>query len=140
MKLDEAAVFTWPARVYYEDTDAGGVVYHAQYLKFLERARTEWLRAAGLEQDRLAIDPGILFAVTRADLCFLAPARFNDALTVTVVPERRGRVRIAFSQAIFRAVAPAEPIVTARVEAACVDRARFRAAPIPEFVIEALKL
>lgn len=132
--------FVWPVRVYYEDTDAGGVVYHAQYLKFLERARTEWLRAAGLEQDRLAAEYGIVFAVTRAELRFLAPARFNEALGVSVEPARSGRVRIAFAQRVFRAAAPDEPLVTARVEVACVDRSRFRAAPIPEFVHETLQL
>lgn len=136
----EQAAFEWPVRVYYEDTDAGGVVYHARYLMFLERARTEWLRAAGLEQDRLAAEHGIVFAVTRADLRFRAPARFNDLLHVTARPVSHGRVRIAFEQTICNASAPGEPLVTAHVEVACVNQARFRAAPIPEFIIETLKL
>lgn len=140
MKKVDGAVFEWPTRVYYEDTDAGGVVYHAQYLKFLERARTEWLRAAGLEQDRLAVEHGIVFAVTHADLRFIAPARFNDALNVTVRPASHGRVRIAFEQTVCRATRPDEPLVTARVEVACVNQARFRAAALPEFIIETLKL
>lgn len=135
----EQGAFEWPIRVYYEDTDAGGVVYHAQYLKFLERARTEWLRAAGLEQDRLADEHGIVFAVTRADVRFAAPARFNDALAVTVKPLSHERVRIVFEQGVYKAESPGEPLVTARVEVACVNRARFRAAALPEFIIEALK-
>ncbi|MDN5863627.1 MAG: tol-pal system-associated acyl-CoA thioesterase [Gammaproteobacteria bacterium] len=136
----EGVTFSWPTRVYYEDTDAGGVVYHAQYLKFLERARTEWLRAAGLEQDRLAAEHGIVFAVTQADLRFVAPARFNDALCITVRPVAHGRVRIVFEQAVYKADATDEPLVTAHVEVACVSRERFRAAALPEFIVETLKL
>jgi acyl-CoA thioester hydrolase len=140
MSDGQAEAFAWPVRVYYEDTDVGGVVYHAHYLNFLERARTEWLRAAGLEQTRLAAEYGIVFAVTRAELRFLAPARLDDALAVSVEPSRRGRVRIGFAQTIALAAAPAEPLVTARVEVACVDRMRFRAAPLPPFLIETLGL
>jgi len=138
--MSSSAVFTWPVRVYYEDTDAGGVVYHAQYLKYLERARTEWLRHAGVEQDDLLVEHGVVFAVTRAELRYLRPARFNDALTVTVVPARRGRARLAFEQRVARARAPDEPLVTAAVEVACVEMTRFRARPIPTFLVEKLKL
>jgi len=134
------ACFTWPIRVYYEDTDAGGVVYHAQYLKFLERARTEWLRAAGIEQDRLLEEHGVVFAVTRADVRYRRAARFNEALTVTVVPEKTGRARLAFTQTIVRTDRPDEPLITAEVEVACVEVPRFRARPIPEFLVETLKL
>jgi acyl-CoA thioester hydrolase len=74
--------FTWPVRVYWEDTDAGGVVYYANYLKFLERARTEWLSALGLEQDRLAEEAGVVFVVRRVEADYLRPARFNDRLGV----------------------------------------------------------
>lgn len=140
MRNNDAQAFTWPVRVYYEDTDAGGVVYHAQYLKYLERARTEWLRAAGLEQDRLAAECGIVFAVTHVDVRYRRPARFNEALTVTVTPAVRGRARIAFEQEVLRAGGDDEPLITAKVEVACVDCTRFRAVPIPEFVIEKLKL
>lgn len=136
----EGAGFEWPTRVYYEDTDAGGVVYHARYLNFLERARTEWLRAAGLEQDEVAAEHGVVFAVTRADVRFRAPARFNDRLLVGVRAAAHGRVRIAFEQEVRKAGVPSEPLVSARVEVACVDRERFRAAALPKFVIETLKL
>ena len=134
------SVFTWPIRVYYEDTDAGGVVYHAQYLKYMERARTEWLRAAGVEQDRLLAEHGVVFAVTRADVRFRRPARFNEALAVTVAPETTGRARLAFSQSIVREDRPDEPLITAAVEVACVEMSRFRARPIPKFLVETLKL
>ena len=76
--------FTWPVRVYYEDTDIGGVVYYANYLKFFERARTEWLRSFGLNQDKLAQEEGLIFVVRRALLDFVRPARLDDMLEVTV--------------------------------------------------------
>ena len=82
--------FRWPVRVYYEDTDSGGVVYYANYLRFMERARTEWMRTLGFEQDALIRNPGILFAVRSASLEYLRPARFNDLLEVSVrLCERR---------------------------------------------------
>ena len=76
--------FAWPVRVYYEDTDAGGVVYHSNYLHFMERARTEWLRALGFEQDELKDKLGVLFAVRSLNIEYYLPARFNDRLIVTV--------------------------------------------------------
>ncbi len=136
----EQTPFSWPIRVYYEDTDAGGVVYHAQYLKFLERARTEWLRTVGVEQDQLLAEHGVVFAVTRADLTYLRPARFNEALSVSVLVTQCGRARIAFEQTIVRCDAGSEPLLRATVEIACVDLARFRACPIPRFLLEKLKV
>ena len=91
--------FHWPVRVYYEDTDAGGVVYYANYLKFMERARTEWLRALGFEQDRLAAD-GLLFMVASLSIDYLAPARFNARLDVGVTLERLGRASLALRQEV----------------------------------------
>ncbi|MGH8128706.1 MAG: tol-pal system-associated acyl-CoA thioesterase [Gammaproteobacteria bacterium] len=140
MTTAETPAFTWPVRVYYEDTDAGGVVYHAQYLKYLERARTEWLRAAGVEQDALLAEQGVVFAVTHVDLRYQRPARFNEALMVSVVPTRCGRARIAFEQIITRAGSPGEPLASATVEVACVDQARFRACAIPDFLTAKLGL
>lgn len=140
MAMAETPAFTWPVRVYYEDTDAGGVVYHAQYLKYLERARTEWLRAAGVEQDVLLAEYGVVFAVTHVDLRYQRPARFNEALTVSVMPTRRGRARIAFEQIISRAESPCEPLALATVEVACVEQMRFRACAIPDFLLEKLSL
>ena len=92
------AEFVWPVRVYYEDTDAGGVVFYANYLKFMERARTEWLRAAGVEQDALLAETGLLFVVVEVNVRYHKPARFNDLLDVTVVPVDRGRSRFTVRQ------------------------------------------
>lgn len=133
-------VFHWPVRVYYEDTDAGGVVYHAQYLKYMERARTEWLRHAGLEQDELLAEHGIVFAVTHVDLHYRRAARFNEALEVSVAARRTGRARIAFAQVITRASNPAEPLAEGRVEVACVEQVRFRACAVPDFLVDKLEL
>ncbi len=136
----DAPVFHWPIRVYYEDTDAGGVVYHAQYVKYLERARTEWLRAAGVEQDELLSEHGIVFAVTHIDIRYKRAARFNEALSVSVAPCQTGRARIAFEQSIVRADNPDEPLAVARVEVACVEQVRFRACAVPDFLIAKLSL
>jgi len=97
-----SGAFHWPVRVYYEDTDSGGVVYYANYLKFMERARTEWLRALGFEQDCLAAETGILFAVRSVQVEYLHPARFNDALTVSAEVARRGRASLTFRQEVRR--------------------------------------
>ncbi|MBI5611719.1 MAG: YbgC/FadM family acyl-CoA thioesterase, partial [Gammaproteobacteria bacterium] len=93
-------IFSISVRVYYEDTDAGGVVYYANYLKFMERARTEWLRGLGFEQDELSRTEGVIFAVRAAQVEYLKPARFNDALEVTVELARRGAASINFKQEV----------------------------------------
>ena len=94
--------FIWPIRVYYEDTDAGGIVYHSNYLNFMERARTEWLRSLGFEQKKLARETGLVFAVTRMDVQFLAPARLDDAIKVSVTLVKRGRASLNLAQEIRR--------------------------------------
>jgi acyl-CoA thioester hydrolase len=94
--------FVWPLRVYYEDTDAGGVVYHSNYLNFMERARTEWLRSLGFEQKKLAAETGLVFAVTRMNIQFLAPARLDDAIKVSVTLVKRGRASLNLGQEIYR--------------------------------------
>jgi acyl-CoA thioester hydrolase len=128
------AAFSWPVRVYWEDTDAGGVVYHAGYLRFLERARTEWLRAAGIEQSRLAAERGLVFAVTEMDLRFVAPARLDDALAVSCRLDEIGGASLRFSQDIVR-IADNVAIVGARVRAACLAAGTFRPRPIPKDLI-----
>ena len=95
-------VFRWPVRVYYEDTDAGGVVYYANYLKFMERARTEWLRCHGFELPALADEHGILFVVRAVEIEYLKPARFNDALDVTLELDEHGRSRMSVVQQVLR--------------------------------------
>jgi acyl-CoA thioester hydrolase len=122
------SVFSIPIRVYYEDTDTGNVVYYANYLKFMERARTEWLRALGFEQDELARRDGVLFAVRSARLDFLQPARFNDLLQATVQIVKRGHASITFTQQIRRA---SLTLCAGEVKVACLDAASFVPRPIP---------
>jgi len=129
-----AKEFIWPVRVYYEDTDSGGVVYYANYLKFMERARTEWLRALGFEQDRLLEELGILFAVRRVEVDYRAPARFNDTLLVQTKISERGKASLTFRQEILRQKDQAR-LCLGSVRVACLDAARFRPAPLPESIL-----
>jgi acyl-CoA thioester hydrolase len=123
-------MFVWPVRVYYEDTDSGGVVYYANYLKFMERARTEWLRARGVEQDALLHERRLVFAVRALSVDYHRPARFNDLLAVsTQVVEVRG-ASILFEQTVRRDPS-AEVLCDARVRVACIDAGTFRARRLP---------
>lgn len=128
-------VFSWPVRVYYEDTDLGGVVYYANYLRFLERARTEWLRALGFEQTELAAVHGVVFVVRSITLEYLKPARFDDELEVTVDVGETGASRIEVSQRVRRG---ADDLVEAQVALACVNTASFKPVRIPGPVSAAL--
>lgn len=94
--------FAWPVRVYYEDTDSGGVVYHSIYLNYLERARTEWLRSMGFDQSVLARERGLVFAVSRIQVHFLAPARMDDALMITLTLAKKGGASLQLQQQIQR--------------------------------------
>lgn len=128
--------FCWPVRVYYEDTDAGGVVYYANYLRFMERARTEMLRAGGFEQDRLRADEGVIFVVKHVDIDYRSPGRFNDQLQVTAEIAHWGRTSITFRQQVIRddtCLAEAEVVVV------CLDAARFRPYSIPQSITEAFQ-
>jgi acyl-CoA thioester hydrolase len=127
----DSPTFRWPVRVYYEDTDAGGVVYHANYLLFMERARTEWLRVLGFEQDVLRREAGVQFSVRRASIDYLRPARFNDLLTVTVALAAVGGASLELAQEVVR---EADGVVCCRgaVQVACVDAATLRPARIPK--------
>ncbi len=129
------SIFTWPVRVYYEDTDLGGVVYYANYLRFLERARTEWLRALGFEQTALAALHQVVFVVRSISLDYLKPARFDDELEITVGLREIGASRIALSQSVRRG---ADDLVAAQVELACVNTATFKPVRIPRSVAECL--
>jgi acyl-CoA thioester hydrolase len=126
-------VFTWPVRVYYEDTDSGGVVYYANYLRFLERARTEWLRALGFEQTALAAVHRVVFVVRAISLEYLKPSRIDDALSVSIERVEAGASRIALAQCVTR---NGEALVTAQVELACVNTETFRPVRIPGPVID----
>jgi acyl-CoA thioester hydrolase len=121
--------FTWSVRVYYEDTDTGGIVYYANYLKFFERARTEWLRAAGFEQRILADRHGLQFVVAEVALQYARPARLDDIIEIDVRVSHLARVSLVFEQTARRG---ADVIATARVKAACIDSRRFCPAPMPE--------
>ena len=125
--------FVWPVRVYYEDTDGGGVVYHANYLKFMERARTEWLRYLGFEQNVLRVDPGVLFVVREVRLKYKKPACFNDTLSVVTELLSSGRSLLEFRQTILRGE---EVLTDATVEVVCVDAQRFKPVTIPPSIRE----
>jgi len=131
------AGFQWRVRVYYEDTDSGGVVYYANYLRFMERSRTEWMRTLGFEQDRLLAEHGILFAVRSAHIDFHAPARFNEQLDVSAEVVRRGRASLTFRQVITRED-DAQLLCDGRVKIACLDADAFRPRPIPDFILKEL--
>ena len=128
--------FSFPVRVYYEDTDAAGVVYYANYLKFMERARTEWLAALGFPLAAFEREHGVAFVVHRAEIDFLAPARLNDILDVTVEAVDRGASRLVAAQEVRRGH---EPITRARIALACVDTARWKPARMPKPLQHALE-
>jgi acyl-CoA thioester hydrolase len=129
--------FSWPVRVYYEDTDAGGVVYYANYLRYLERARTELLRSLGFEQDKLKQDQGIIFAVRSVSIEYLKPAVFNDTLSVSATISRLARASFTFQQNIMR---PSDNtlISNAVVKIACIDASQFIPTKLPKAVWEVI--
>jgi acyl-CoA thioester hydrolase len=121
--------FDWQVRVYYEDTDGGGVVYHSNYLNFMERARTEWLRHLGFEQTYLKDVLNIIFVVHSAQIAFKKPAKFNDLLTITSSLAKTGRGSFEFLQKI---TINQQVLVEAQVKVACVDAKSFKPVGIPE--------
>lgn len=131
-----AAAFSWPTRVYWEDTDAGGLVYHAQYLAFLERARTEWMRSLGYGQELLRRDHALLFVVASMQIDFRKPARLDDSLEVTVELRTCRRASLIFAQTVRRGE---EVLVTAEVRAAAVDAEGVRPCAIPAALLAPLK-
>jgi len=129
--------FVWPVRVYYEDTDAGGVVFYANYLKFMERARTEWLRSLGYEQDMLRQRDGILFAVRRVTIDYLSPARFNDCLSVTSKLHRVAGASLEFEQTVLRED-DAACCCRAGVKVACLNVGTLRPTRLPADLLSKL--
>lgn len=121
-------VFHLPVRVYYEDTDAGGVVYYANYLKYLERARTEWLRAAGRDPSTLERDLGLVFAVRSVEIEYIAPARLDDWLDVEAQVVQVGRASVGFDQLVRRCDTE---LCHARVRVACLDATTFKPRGLP---------
>ncbi len=133
--------FSWPVRVYYEDTDSGGVVYYANYLKFMERARTELLRSIGYQQDQLQQELGIIFAVHSANIRYKKPARFNDELNVVTLITSLGKASIHFKQSVFLETSHhAEQVpgllAEADIKIACLNAEKFSPQSIPVSIIE----
>ena len=131
--------FEWPVRVYYEDTDAGGVVYYANYLRYLERARTEWLRAFGFEQDQLRIEHNIVFAVRSVDIQYKKPALFNQQIIVLIDHVDLRPASMEMQQSIIRKSAKnSELIVTAAVNIVCLHDQQFTPQRIPQPIFKEL--
>ncbi|HHI94245.1 MAG TPA: tol-pal system-associated acyl-CoA thioesterase [Gammaproteobacteria bacterium] len=134
------AEFSWPVRVYYEDTDNGGVVYYANYLKFMERARTEWLRARGVEQDVLMAQEGLIFAVRSAQLDYLKPARFNQLLSVSVGMAETGKASLTFDQTVNLITEGDDEVKSdlllcqGRIRIACLDANSLKPRVIPALI------
>lgn len=125
--------FSWPVRVYWEDTDAGGIVYYANYLKFMERARSEWLRALGIEQGPLQRDHGLIFVVVDSQTRYLRPARYADLLQVSCEIAEHTRTSLTFRQEVSRSGdADRELLVSGSVRVACLDSTKMRPRALPE--------
>jgi acyl-CoA thioester hydrolase len=128
--------FTFPVRVYWEDTDAGGVVYYANYLRFLERARSEWLRSLGIDQARLRQDERLQFVVVEANIRYHRAAKFDDELTVTAGLESRSGASVTFAQEIRRGTAAGELLVSAKIRAACITSDTLKPRPLPMALVK----
>jgi len=131
--------FYWSVRVYWEDTDAGGIVFYANYLKFFERARTEWLRSRGIEQRLTCVSTGGMFVVSEAKVRYLRPARLDDALLVTSRPVITGQASMTIAQQIFLKT-PSEPVLLCdgTIRAGWVNTQTYKPEKIPSFILEAL--
>ncbi len=129
-------IFNWPVRVYYEDTDAGGVVFYANYLKFFERARTEWLREIGVNQTQMLSEYNSLFVVKAVAVEYHASARLDDELRITVAVEKTGRASIVFVQEVWCCE---RKLTSAKVTICCVDKTHWRSTPIPKPVLKLIK-
>ncbi len=130
-----AAAYTHSLRIYWEDTDAGGVVFYANYLKFFERARTEWLRARGFEQEHLRRTEGVMFVVTETRVRYRRPARLDDWLDITVDITEARPASLHIAQAAYRA---GEKLAESEIRIGCVDAASFRPRRIPEALLAGL--
>ena len=128
-------IFHWPVRVYYEDTDAGGVVFYANYLRFFERARTEMLRSLGFEQDQLINEQQLIFVVRSVQVDYLKPARFNDSLDVSAEIVSAKKVSFDFEQLITR---DKELLCKGNVRIACLDTITMKPKKISETIIQKL--
>jgi acyl-CoA thioester hydrolase len=130
--LDRPADYRLAIRVYWEDTDAAGIVFYANYLKYFERARTEWLRSSGLEQERLRAESGVAFVVTETTLRYVAPARLDDMIDVTVHIDRLGQASLVVTQQALRGDLV---LVEGKIRVGCVDLGTFRPRRIPDEIL-----
>jgi acyl-CoA thioester hydrolase len=138
-ELNHYAPFRFPLRVYWEDTDAGGVVFYANYLKFFERARTEWLRSLGFEQERLRAQTGSIFVVTDTRVRYVRPARLDDLLAVTVHVEHAGRAQMTIAQQAWRKLSQGEELLAqGTIRIGCVDAGTFKPQRIPTAIADSL--
>ena len=133
----ERIIFEWNARVYFEDTDSGGVVYHVNYLKFMERARTEWLRSLGLNQVELKKEEKVMFVVRKIDIQYRIPARFNDELLIQTNCFKITDYSIMLKQNILRD----EQIITeGKVEIVCINSDLFKPVRIPKMAKQLMEI
>ena len=139
MHLSDSLPFRFQLRVYWEDTDAGGVVFYANYLKFFERARTEWLRSLGHEQERMRTDAGVVFIVTDTTLRYRSPARLDDLLAITVDVKHAGRAQMTIVQQAWRHSPQRDTLLAeGTIRIGCVDAGTFRPQRIPNAIVETL--
>ncbi|HVL55803.1 MAG TPA: tol-pal system-associated acyl-CoA thioesterase [Burkholderiaceae bacterium] len=131
------ARFSLRLRVYHEDTDAGGIVYYANYLRFMERARTEWLRTLAAAQRQPTVSEGTMFVVREAHLQYLSPARLDDELEIDAVPTEVRRASLRIAQTVTR-VGDSRPLVLGQIRLAVVDRVSARPAPLASWLHETL--
>ena len=137
---DTASAFGWPVRVYWEDTDAGGIVFYANYLKFFERARTEWLRSLGIGQQALREATGGIFVVSQTDVRYLRPARLDDQLLVTVSLVATGRASLTIHQQVLLPAAPQTTVLCdGIIRVGWVDAATLKPARFPSTLLDLLR-
>ena len=139
-RLRQREIFVWPVRVYWEDTDAGGIVFYANYLKFFERARTEWLRSLGLQQRTLRDSSGGMFVVSEVQVRYHQPARLDDELIVTACPLEIGRASLTIQQqALLRGESGNTLLCEASVRAGWVSASSYKPARIPPTILELMQ-
>lgn len=136
MNIENENVFLWPIRIYYEDTDAGGVVYHSNYLTFMERARTEWLRNLGVEQDELRDKDGVIFAVRSVQVDYFLPAKFNDELLISSEVIKKGKASITLGQEVIR---NSEVLCKGIIKVASLDDKIFRPRAMPDVLYKKIQ-
>ena len=129
--------FKWDVRIYFEDTDSGGVVYHSNYLKFMERARTEWLRSLNLNQAELKKKDKIMFVVAKVDINYIKPARFNDQLTIETIVDKIGASKVNLTQDIYN---NSDLCTSAKVNIACLNSNNFKPQRIPKLIKQKMEI